>query len=65
MEMPNTNPKALTQEFLEDKYRLASAKSLANYSFFMGTSNENIEEVLKTNIRNVCGIKGNRLLFER
>ena len=57
MEMPNTNPPALTQAILAEKYRAASAKSLANYSFFMGASNGNIEEVLKTNPRNVCGIK--------
>lgn len=57
MEMPNTVPNTLTQELLEDKYRLASKSSLANYSFFMGASNENLEEVLKTNERNVCGVK--------
>src|SRR6187402_1727001 len=47
MEMPNTVPNALTQELLEDKYKIASEKALANYSFFMGASNDNIEEVLK------------------
>ncbi len=57
MEMPNTNPQTLTQELLEEKYKLAAEKSLANYSFYMGASNDNIEEVLKTNPRNVCGIK--------
>ncbi len=57
MEMPNTKPPALTQELLEDKYRIAAAKSLANYSFFMGASNDNIEEVLKTDPRTVCGVK--------
>ncbi len=57
MEMPNTHPKTLTQELLEEKYRLAATKSLANYSFFMGTSNDNSEEVLKTNPLNVCGVK--------
>jgi dihydroorotase len=57
MEMPNTTPPALTQPVLAEKYRAASAKSLANYSFFMGASNDNIEEVLKTDPRNVCGIK--------
>lgn len=57
MEMPNTVPNALTQELLEDKYVIASKNSIANYSFFMGASNENIEEVLKTNNENVCGIK--------
>lgn len=59
MEMPNTNPPAFTQELLEDKYAIASRSALANYSFFMGTSNTNTEEVLKTNARKneVCGIK--------
>jgi dihydroorotase len=57
MEMPNTKPPALTQELLEEKYQTAAAKSLANYSFFMGASNENLEEVLKTDPRTVCGIK--------
>ena len=49
MEMPNTVPPAFTQDLLEDKYAIASENSLANYSFFMGTSNDNPEEVLKTN----------------
>lgn len=49
MEMPNTNPPAFTVELLEDKYAIASQNALANYSFFMGTSNENIEEILKIN----------------
>ncbi len=57
MEMPNTVPNALTQELLEDKYQTASKSSIANYSFFMGASNENIGEVLKTNEKNVCGVK--------
>jgi dihydroorotase len=57
MEMPNTVPNVFTQELLEDKYRRASEVSLANYSFFMGTSNDNLEEVLRTNTRNVCGVK--------
>lgn len=57
MEMPNTKPPALSQELLEQKYKIAATKSLANYSFFMGASNDNLEEVLKTNPRNVCGIK--------
>lgn len=57
MEMPNTNPQALTQELLEDKYQIAAKNSLANYSFFMGASNENLEEVLKTDAANVCGLK--------
>lgn len=57
MEMPNTVPNALTQELLEDKYQTAAQKSLANYSFFMGAGNDNLEEVLKTNPKNVCGVK--------
>jgi dihydroorotase len=57
MEMPNTVPNTLTQPLLEDKYKIASERSLANYSFFMGASNDNIDEVLKTNPSNVCGIK--------
>ena len=59
MEMPNTVPPAFTHELLEAKYQLASKSSLANYSFFMGTSNENADEALKTNDRKkeICGIK--------
>ena len=57
MEMPNTVPNTLTQELLEDKYQLGATKSLANYSFYMGASNENIEEVLKTDKEKVCGVK--------
>ncbi|MCO5267763.1 MAG: dihydroorotase [Brumimicrobium sp.] len=57
MEMPNTVPQALTQELLADKYATAAKTSAANYSFFMGASNDNIEEVLKTNPKDVCGVK--------
>lgn len=59
MEMPNTSPPAFTQHLLEEKYAIASKTSLANYSFFMGTSNDNIDEVLKTNEKKneVCGVK--------
>ncbi|WP_235299038.1 dihydroorotase [Portibacter marinus] len=57
MEMPNTKPPALTQEALQSKYDRAAQVSPANYSFFMGASNENIEEVLKTNQDEVCGVK--------
>lgn len=59
MEMPNTVPAALTQDLLEDKYSIAAATSLANYSFFMGTSNNNSDEVLRTNDKRkeICGIK--------
>jgi len=57
MEMPNTVPNTLTQELLQDKYDIAAQNSLANYSFFMGASNDNLDEVLRTDIKNVCGIK--------
>lgn len=57
MEMPNTVPNTVTQELLADKYAIAARRSLANYSFFMGATNDNMEEVLKTDPRNVCGIK--------
>lgn len=59
MEMPNTQPPTLTQELLEEKYAIANQTSLANYSFFMGASNTNYEEVMKTNSKKneVCGIK--------
>jgi dihydroorotase len=59
MEMPNTNPPTFTQELLEAKYQIGAQSALANYSFFMGTSQDNLEEVLKTNEKknNVCGIK--------
>ena len=57
IEQPNTVPNAVTQELLEDKYQIASQTSYANYSFMMGGTNDNLEEVLKTNPRNVAGIK--------
>ncbi|WP_026999817.1 dihydroorotase [Eisenibacter elegans] len=57
MEMPNTVPNTLTQSLLEEKYQIGAQTSLANYSFFMGASNDNLEEVLRTDINNVCGIK--------
>ncbi|PTQ96735.1 dihydroorotase [Mucilaginibacter yixingensis] len=57
MEMPNTVPNTLTKALLEDKYAIAANTSAANYSFFMGASNDNLDEVLRTDIRNVCGIK--------
>ena len=57
MEMPNTKPQAVTQELLEDKYKIAQERSMANYSFFMGGTNDNVEELLKTNPKTVCGIK--------
>ncbi|MEO1518658.1 MAG: dihydroorotase [Bacteroidota bacterium] len=57
MEMPNTKPPAVTQELLQEKYDAAAQTSLANYSFFMGASNDNLEEVLRTDATSVCGIK--------
>ena len=57
MEMPNTVPNTVTQELLEKKYQIAKGNSIANYSFFMGANNDNLKEVLKTNGKNVCGIK--------
>lgn len=59
MEMPNTNPPALTLERLEEKYAIAARTSIGNYSFFMGTSNDNVEDALRVNEhkRNICGIK--------
>jgi dihydroorotase len=57
MEMPNTVPPTFTQELLEQKYQVASQNSLANYSFFIGAGNDNLEEVLKTDLSKVCGLK--------
>lgn len=57
IEQPNTVPNAVTQELLEEKYQIAAQTSYANYSFMMGGTNDNLEEVLKTNPRNVAGIK--------
>src|SRR5688572_8048878 len=57
MEMPNTNPPTFTQELLAEKYSMASRTSLANYSFYIGASNDNLDEVMKTDIRKVCGLK--------
>ncbi|HUQ97334.1 MAG TPA: amidohydrolase family protein, partial [Chitinophagaceae bacterium] len=59
MEMPNTQPPVFTQALLEDKYSIAAQTSLANYSFYMGTSNYNLEDVLATNKKkeSVCGVK--------
>ncbi|HZL10098.1 MAG TPA: dihydroorotase [Prolixibacteraceae bacterium] len=57
MEMPNTNPQAVTQEILEQKYQRAAEVSAANYSFYMGATNDNLDEVMKTDSSNVCGIK--------
>ena len=59
MEMPNTKPPALTHELLEQKYAIAAQTSLANYSFYIGTSNDNLDEVLKANDKkqDICGVK--------
>lgn len=63
MEMPNTVPSTLTQELLEEKYQIASKTSLANYSFFMGLDQNNLEEVLKTDNEKVCGVSDDGLYF--
>jgi dihydroorotase len=57
MEMPNTSPPTFTQQLLEDKYAIASKNSLANYSFYIGAANDNLDEVMKTDIARVCGLK--------
>lgn len=57
MDMPNTNPAVVTQKALEKKYALASKKSLANYSFYMGANNDNYDEIMRTPLNKVCGIK--------
>ena len=57
MEMPNTIPNTVKQNILKDKYDIAAETSLANYSFYFGATNDNLDEVLKTNPKNVCGIK--------
>ena len=57
IEQPNTVPNAVTQELLEEKYQIASKTSYANYSFMMGGTNDNLEEILKTNPKNVAGLK--------
>ena len=57
MEMPNVNPQTITQELLAAKYEIGAANSLANYSFYMGSTNSNLDEVLKTDPASVCGIK--------
>ena len=57
MDMPNTNPQTTTQELLQQKFDLAAEKSLANYSFYLGATNDNLAEVVKTDPKQVCGIK--------
>ena len=72
MDMPNVKPASLTQELLAQRYALAAKKSAVNYSFYMGASNDNLSEVLKTNPADVCGVKafmgsstGNMLVDDR
>lgn len=57
MEMPNTSPQTTTQHLLEEKFKTGSEKSLANYSFYIGATNDNLDELLQTDAKNVCGIK--------
>lgn len=57
MDMPNNNPSILTQDALEKKYEIGQSKSAINYSFYMGASNDNLDEILRTNTENVCGLK--------
>ncbi|MBR6879377.1 MAG: dihydroorotase [Bacteroidales bacterium] len=57
MDMPNTMPQTTTQELLQQKFDLAAEKSLANYSFYLGATNDNLSEVVKTDPKTVCGIK--------
>ena len=57
MDMPNTNPQTTTQALLQQKFDLAAEKSLANYSFYLGATNDNLAEVVKTDPKKVCGIK--------
>jgi dihydroorotase len=57
MDMPNTTPNAVSIDVLEEKYALAAGKSLANYSFFLGATNHNIEEILKADTHKICGVK--------
>ncbi len=64
MDMPNTVPAVLTQKILEDKFKLAKNRSFANYSFYMGVSTNNLEEVLRTDNQLVCGVSDDGLYFE-
>ena len=57
MDMPNTNPQTTTQELLQQKFDLAAEKSLANYSFYLGATNDNLSEIVRTDPKKVCGIK--------
>jgi len=64
MDMPNTLPNVLSQDILEEKYTLASVSSLCNYSFFMGLSNDNLDEALRTSTEDVCGLTDDGLYVE-
>ena len=64
MDMPNTNPNSTSLELLEEKYRLASKSSMANYSFFMGINKNNLEEALRINNETVCGLSDDGLYFD-
>lgn len=57
MEMPNVKPPSVTQALLEEKYQIGARTSLANYSFYMGATNDNVEEIVRTDPKRVCGIK--------
>jgi dihydroorotase len=57
MEMPNTNPQTITQAALSEKFKIAETNSLVNYSFYMGATNDNLDELLRTDPKKVCGIK--------
>lgn len=57
MDMPNTNPQTVTQDLLQQKFDIAAEKSLANYSFYIGATNDNLDEIVKTDPRRVCGVK--------
>ena len=57
MDMPNTNPQTVTIDILNEKYRIGSQKSLINYSFYIGATNKNLNEVMKVDPSEVCGIK--------
>ena len=57
MEMPNTNPQTISLKTLEEKYNLGAEKSFANYSFYIGATNDNLEDIMKVDTKKVCGIK--------
>ena len=57
MEMPNTNPQTVTRAELDKKRKIAQLNSLANYSFYFGATNDNIDEIIKIDQKNTCGVK--------